>query len=761
MGKWKDVKEEKSSAQETAASMQALEKILEKPLDLLVKNLLDVSEEAFTRIVTRSPEFLTLCNDAIANAKDDPKTPPLLDLFLHFYHAHGTLDEVFVWAVCAFYGQNRAHREDKETLSCLDWDETTAFALAVLRMGEGKKFVESAVTCAAEKCNAVISEEGSDDDAVSAIVDCLFQQAFRRTKQPSLYVKCCNLINNYLRTNPLEDGGKFPANVLFINLLWCTSLNNVRSFNGIVSERVVKLFARAANIVLRLACKECKGGVVTAGGEADDLLIDSKAWADKMSKFLSGFDYSKQMRSASDADGATSAPAGDVDRDDGPPSRLTSTQVSDVAATSEALTISSSDVARSSTDQAYTALRQELTRMQMQIDLALSPASPLYARFYAPFLKYLVDFESASGWKTLSEDAVNLVNAKTFAVTDTKQMCAGLLHHFSEPLSKKYGDQVLVMTASRYVDAPACYAYEFLHNEASVPLTEPAVVEARELVRFNSSRSFTYTYSKMPYPLHKREMFMVNHDLISPDRTEAMLCGHSIEADFVEERKGIERKFVICNGFIVRDVPESERESKDMPRCHITHIVYLAVKSGEPMSLVQKALKDLMLEKLKITNVFAAAWYQVETTGGVVQTMDDGVMFDDKVLKGIRMSSRDRARIAKSQKRAQKVILPPLVQPSVVKASPLLALSSISTIHETGSSTMTAHAAGALGSTPNLLAGKISFGAQPKTSPPMDGRGRPSMAPPTRRRQGSADKNDRSEERRVGKECRSRWSPYH
>ena len=26
---------------------------------------------------------------------------------------------------------------------------------------------------------------------------------------------------------------------------------------------------------------------------------------------------------------------------------------------------------------------------------------------------------------------------------------------------------------------------------------------------------------------------------------------------------------------------------------------------------------------------------------------------------------------------------------------------------------------------------------------------------------GSADADDRSEERRVGKECRSRWSPYH
>ena len=26
---------------------------------------------------------------------------------------------------------------------------------------------------------------------------------------------------------------------------------------------------------------------------------------------------------------------------------------------------------------------------------------------------------------------------------------------------------------------------------------------------------------------------------------------------------------------------------------------------------------------------------------------------------------------------------------------------------------------------------------------------------------GFADKNKRSEERRVGKECRSRWSPYH
>ena len=26
---------------------------------------------------------------------------------------------------------------------------------------------------------------------------------------------------------------------------------------------------------------------------------------------------------------------------------------------------------------------------------------------------------------------------------------------------------------------------------------------------------------------------------------------------------------------------------------------------------------------------------------------------------------------------------------------------------------------------------------------------------------GSYEKDDRSEERRVGKECRSRWSPYH
>src|SRR2546429_2331427 len=37
----------------------------------------------------------------------------------------------------------------------------------------------------------------------------------------------------------------------------------------------------------------------------------------------------------------------------------------------------------------------------------------------------------------------------------------------------------------------------------------------------------------------------------------------------------------------------------------------------------------------------------------------------------------------------------------------------------------------------------------------------PALAPPARRWGSSSRTDRRSEERRVGKECRSRWSPYH
>src|SRR3712207_7983280 len=53
-------------------------------------------------------------------------------------------------------------------------------------------------------------------------------------------------------------------------------------------------------------------------------------------------------------------------------------------------------------------------------------------------------------------------------------------------------------------------------------------------------------------------------------------------------------------------------------------------------------------------------------------------------------------------------------------------------------------------------AGRGPFGGAP---PP--GRGRPASCRLEGRGPGGRGRGSRSEERRVGKECRSRWSPYH
>src|SRR2546430_827323 len=49
----------------------------------------------------------------------------------------------------------------------------------------------------------------------------------------------------------------------------------------------------------------------------------------------------------------------------------------------------------------------------------------------------------------------------------------------------------------------------------------------------------------------------------------------------------------------------------------------------------------------------------------------------------------------------------------------------------------------------------------PKPSPPEEERETEEWHPAIWRHRASAGRGRRSEERRVGKECRSRWSPYH